>query len=195
MTGRIHPKMPEANPVEQADAVVADLFLPQAGRGIVRALGSVSDLSDQEPLYAAAGAIIVTGLVMRDERTIRAGTHMLAAHLLATAIRGMVKHAVDRTRPKVAAERGYEFRSDGDRNSQEFNSFPSGHTAGAVAVARAIGRYYPSARLPALGIAGAASLAQVARSRHYLSDIAAGAAVAIVGEAVIALVVRRAGKL
>jgi membrane-associated phospholipid phosphatase len=177
-----HPTVNGGSAVEKADAAVADAFLPAAGNGLVRGMGATSDLTDQEPLYAAAGAVIGTGLILRDERTIRAGTRLLASHLLATALRGVIKHMVDRTRPDVAAERGEYELSKGERFESDFNSFPSGHTAGAVAAARALGRHYPGSRGAWLGLAGAAAAAQVFRSKQYVTDVVAGAAIGFIAE-------------
>lgn len=195
MSELAHPNVDRASSLEQADAAVADALVPYAGQTLVRAIGAVSDLSDQEPIYAASGATIAVGLVMRDVRTVRAGTRMLAAHLLATALRGVVKHLVDRTRPVAAAERGQYELGKGERYESDFNSFPSGHTAGAVAVARALGRDYPGSYHGWMGVAGAAAAAQVLRSKHYVTDILAGAAIALVAEEVVHRLILRAERI
>lgn len=183
----------DASPIERADARVAEALVPYAGEALVGALGEVSDFTDQEPLYAAAAAVIGTGALMRNLRVLRFGTRMLASHLLATALRGMIKRAVDRTRPHVAAEEGkaYELRS-GRRYESDFNSFPSGHSAGAFSVARALGRDYPAAAWPALAAASAASAAQVVRSRHFPTDVVAGIAVGLLAEAAVARLIEAA---
>ena len=190
-----HPDVEARTPVEQADAVVADVLLPSASRGLVRAIGTASDLTDQEPLYAAAAAVVGTGLLMRDERTIRAGTRMAASHLLATALRGIVKHLVDRTRPLAAAERGEYELSEGGRFESDFNSFPSGHTAGAVAVARALSRHYPGSHHSIMLVAAAASVTQVIRSKHYVSDVVSGAAIGLIAEEAVHRLLCRAERI
>ena len=189
------PAMDSSGPLEELDADIADALVPFAERGAVRALGAVSDLSDQEPLYAAAAATLITAVMLRDGRTWRAGTRILASHLLATALRGIVKKTVDRTRPEAAAERGEYVLRGGERHESDFNSFPSGHTAGAVAVARAIGRDYAGAQGTALGIAGLAGAAQIVRSKHFLSDVVAGAAIGFIAEALVDRLLRRAATL
>ena len=101
---------------------------------------------------------------------------MLASHLLATFIKGQVKQRVDRTRPFVIHEEGrYEVGTQAPRDEGKYNSFPSGHTAGAVAVAEALIREYPDTASPARLWAGAIALIQVPRCSHYPSDSAAGA--------------------
>lgn len=187
-----HPDTDTQAPFEEVDQAVADLLLPFVGQAGVRALGAVSDLSDQEPLYAAAAGTLVTAALLRDGRSWRAGTRFLAAHLLATALRGIVKQMVDRTRPDAAAERGEYVLRKGRRHDTDFNSFPSGHTAGAVAVALAVRRDYPGARVPVLVLAGLAGLAQVIRSKHYVSDVVAGALIAVAAEGLVDALITRA---
>lgn len=171
------PEVDDATAIEDADVAVAQKTVRFADHPIVEAIGEISDFSDQEPLYAATGAVIATGLIMGDEKTIRAGTRMLAAHLLATALRGIVKQLVDRTRPDAAARDGVYHMGSGDRYERDFNSFPSGHTAGAVAVALAFSREYPRQAPVAFSLAGGTGAAQVIRCSHFPSDVAVGAVV------------------
>src|SRR6476661_8792520 len=63
-----HDNLPAIDPVapgEELDAAVADALLPYTGELGVRAIGAISDLSDQEPLYAAAAGVLATAAVMR----------------------------------------------------------------------------------------------------------------------------------
>lgn len=189
------PDVEPAMPVEELDAAVADVLVPYAQRGAIRAFGAISDLSDQEPLYAGAAAALATAVVMRDGPTWRAGTRVLASHLLATGLRGIVKRMVDRTRPDAAVQRGEYVLDKGEHKESDFNSFPSGHTAGAVAVARALGRDYPGAMGSALGLAAAAGLAQVVRSKHFVSDVVAGAAIGLIAEALVDRLIARAARV
>ncbi|URD61792.1 phosphatase PAP2 family protein [Sphingomonas sp. KRR8] len=192
MTAPHLPPTDPNGPIEEADLAVAEKLVPAAETPLIRALGAATDLSDQEPLYAATAAFAVTGIFLRDLRSFRAGTEMLAAHLFATALRGIVKQLVDRTRPIAAAHRGrYELR-DGQRYESDFNSFPSGHSAGALAVAATVARQYPIATGPALALAGATAVAQVVRSKHFVTDVLAGAAIGWVAAALIGQLVGRA---
>jgi membrane-associated phospholipid phosphatase len=185
------PDLEAVAPGEELDAAIADVLVPYAEKTVVQALGTVSDLSDQEPLYAASAAVLATAAVMRDGPTWRTGTRILASHLLATALRGVVKKLVDRTRPDAAVRRGNYVLREGRRHDSDFNSFPSGHTAGAVAVAIAVGRDNPGARLPAMSLAAAAGVTQVLRSKHYVTDVIAGAIIGAAAEVLVdALIVR-----
>ena len=66
-----------------------------------------------------------------------------------------------------------------------WQSFPSGHTAGSVAAARALARAYPSASRPAYAGAAAIALVQLPRGKHFPSDVVAGTAVGVVAEALV----------
>ncbi|GAA4041047.1 hypothetical protein GCM10022281_22520 [Sphingomonas rosea] len=188
------PHVQSDSPTERVDLAIAETTVPQSRRLSVRLIGAATDLSDQEPLYAAAAGVLGVGLVLRDGPTWRAGTRILAAHLLATALRGVIKKLVDRTRPEAAARRGNYVLREGERHEKDFNSFPSGHAAGAIAVARAVGRDYPGVASGALVLAGATGAFQVVRAHHYASDIVAGAVIGWVAEAAIDRVIGQAAR-
>jgi undecaprenyl-diphosphatase len=156
----------------------------------VKAIGAASEIGDQPPLYAICGAIIAAGLVLDDPRTLRAGARMMAAHVVAIVLKSAFKHSIDRTRPDLIAEGRYKL-GKGERDEHDFNSFPSGHTASSIAVARAVGREYPGLHGAALATASAVAVTQVVRSAHYVSDIVAGAAVGLVAEKAIDAAFRR----
>lgn len=193
--GKNLPPVPDATPIEEVDIAVAEAAVPISEHPLIGALGELSDFTDQEPLYAATGAVIATGLFMQDTKTLRAGTRMLAAHLLATAIRGVVKKMVDRTRPDAAARDGHYRLGSGRHHERDDNSFPSGHTAGALAVAMAFTREYPRHSSLALGAAGASGAAQVMRCSHFPTDVIAGAAVGLLSEAAIDRLIRWAERV
>lgn len=183
-----------SNAIEKADLAIAEAFTPVRKRPAVKAIGQASEIGDQPPLYVIVGAVLATGVLMKDRRTTRAGLRMLASHFLAIRFKNAAKHLVDRTRPNLIAEQGrYELRK-GKRFDSDYNSFPSGHTASSVAVARALGREYPAQHGAALAAAGAIAAAQVVRSKHYASDLVAGAAVGLVAEKLADLWLRQMAK-
>ena len=184
----------DATAVEAADAVVAEALVPLSDNPFVCALGAVSDLSDQEPIYAGGAVVIAVGIAARDGKTLHGGARILASHLLATALRGIVKQMVDRTRPDFAAREGYQ-RAPGERRDSEYSSFPSGHTAGAVSVAAATARVWPGSLRTGAILAAAAAGMQILRSKHYVSDIVVGAAIGFTAEAMITALVRRAEEI
>lgn len=107
----------------------------------------------------------------------------LAASLIAAGvITPALKSIVGRSRPSQS-ERNYEFIHKGD-------SFPSGHTTQAFAVASVIAAHYDSLWVDALafGIAGTVGYARIMNGAHFTSDVVAGALIGIaVGRAVVRL--------
>jgi undecaprenyl-diphosphatase len=110
---------------------------------------------------------------------------MLAAHLLATAAKTAIKHRFDRSRPSKALADGHTRFERGDSDDHQLNSFPSGHTAGVVAVARAAAREIDGAAVPAALGAGAVAAIQPAAGNHYLSDVIVGGAIGWIAEAMV----------
>ena len=169
--------------VERADVAVARAVAPYRDTLTVRVLGKLSELGDQPPLRALCVATILLGMARGDRRLRRTGLRMLAAHQLATMLKSTIKHSIDRSRPSLLVDEGHYEMQAGDSHDHDVTSFPSGHTAGALAVAQAFAREYPehaaSARLGAALIA----LVQIPRCAHYPSDIAVGAAVGLIAEA------------
>ena len=141
-------------------------------------------MGDQPPLRILCGAVIAAGAWRGDSRLAGTGLRMLAAHTLATGIKTIVKGQVDRTRPSLLIEDcEYEARP-GESDDHDRTSFPSGHTAGVVAVAAVFGQAYPEHRLAAYSAAAFMALVQVPRRAHFVSDVAAGAVIGLVGAAV-----------
>lgn len=193
-TPKVPPAAEGANAVEQADVAIAQEAGKYRERPVIRALGGLSELADQPPLITICALTLTAGLVTRRPRLALAGARMLSSHLVATGIKAVVKRSVDRTRPHLLVEENRYERGKGRRNEGDYNSFPSGHTAGAVAVARAVAREYPQAA-PAAGVlAATVALVQIPRCAHYLSDITAGAAIGWAAEALTARVFRGVGR-
>jgi membrane-associated phospholipid phosphatase len=170
------------------DAKAAKAARRHAGSPAVRALEHVADLGDQPQLRILCGAVIAVGLIGGDRRLARTGWRMLAAHTLATLAKDFVKHRVDRTRPRSAGKPGKDHRPrPGRKTAKEETSFPSGHSAGALAVARAFARDYPEHALPAYAGAAILALAQIPRCAHYPTDVGAGLVLGAAAEAGISL--------
>ena len=171
-----------AKSVEAADVAIAKQFTPVRNHPVVKAIGKASEVGDQPPLYAISAGVFTAGVMTGDRRAAKAGLRMLAAHFLTIRFKDAIKHVIDRSRPDLIAKEGkYEMRP-GHRTAKDYTSFPSGHTASSVAVALAYGREYPKQRGAAVGLASAIAVAQVVRSKHFVSDLIAGAAVGIAAE-------------
>jgi membrane-associated phospholipid phosphatase len=154
---------------------------------VVKAAGKLSDVGDQPQLRLLCGGMIVLGVLRKDARMIAAGTRMLLAHELATAAKSAVKHRVHRRRPRSASGKHDEKPHAGHRSGKEDTSFPSGHSAGAMAVASAFSALYPEHRNPALIAAGAVALAQIPRCAHYPTDVGVGLTIGAAADGVIGL--------
>jgi membrane-associated phospholipid phosphatase len=146
---------------------------------VVQTLGAASELADQIPLGLVCGAVIAGGLVSGRPHVARTGMRMMAAHILANVVKRRIKNRLRRIRPQeIVKDRDYAFevgKSEGGHDT----SFPSGHTAGAVAVAAVVARDVPALALPASIAAALISGVQVPRARHYPVDVAAGAALGL----------------
>lgn len=186
MTEPVSKKMQAAaKAVEDLDAEIAEAVEPYRDTPLVRAISLFSEIGDQPPMRTLCAATIAAGLAGGYPRLTRAGLRMIAAHTLATAAKNFVKLRVDRTRPHAKGDGdGHRF-TPGNNPAKEETSFPSGHTAGAVAVARAFSREFPEYGTAALGAAGVIALAQIPRCAHYPADVGAGAAIGLVSEAVV----------
>jgi len=179
------PGVAGAHPVEQADIAAAETLARHRDHPAVKALGKLSELGDQPPLFALSGAVLAAGLLTRRPRLAEAGARMLAAMTLATLAKGRIKKAVSRTRPNVLMDRGEYRTMTGGPDEGPWNSFPSGHTAGAAAVARALLRVYPRAGAAAAPVAAGIALVQVPRGAHYPLDVAGGLLVGLAAEALV----------
>lgn len=169
--------------VEKLDATVTEAVAEQSDRPWVRVLGALSEVGDQPPLRALTLGTAAVGLATRDPRLVRAGLRMFAAHTLATWVKTAIKRSVDRTRPEHALEEGYRMERGGS-HEHHLSSFPSGHTAGALAVTQALARDYPATTAPGLAFSAWVGAMQVPRCRHYVSDVAAGALIGWAAEQV-----------
>ncbi|HEX8572838.1 MAG TPA: phosphatase PAP2 family protein [Allosphingosinicella sp.] len=169
-----------------ADAAAAEAALPYQGSPAMEALGHFASLGDQPQLRTLCAATIAAGLAGGNRRLARAGLRMLAAHTLATFAKDFVKLRVDRTRPRSKGGDGKDHvPRPGRRTAKEETSFPSGHSAGAAAVARAFARDYPEYAVPAYAAGAALALAQIPRCAHYPTDVGGGLAIGAAAEAAV----------
>lgn len=173
-----------AKALEEVDAAVVEGVEPYAETQLVRAISLLSEVGDQPPMRTLCAATIAAGLAGGNARLTRAGIRMLAAHTVATLAKDALKVRIDRSRPRKDRNHGLK---PGRSTGKEDTSFPSGHSAGAIAVARAYAREYPEHRHFALAAAGAVALAQIPRCAHYPTDVGVGLAVGLVSEALVEL--------
>lgn len=161
--------------LERMDVEAAQAAARHRHDPLVKTLGTLSELADQLQLTTLCGAVIAAGALGGRPDIARTGVRMMAAHVLANTVKRRIKNRLRRTRPhKMIEERDYQFEP-GEAEGGHETSFPSGHTAGAVAVARIVAADRPALALPVTGFAALIAAVQVPRAKHYPIDVAAGA--------------------
>ena len=128
-------------------------------------------------LLAISGGIFAAGAIGKDTKLRRVGLASGEAAVHAFVVTYALKLAGTRERPFLGSGKG-NFFSGWDQVKKGDNSFPSGHSMGAWAVASTISHQYRDKKyVPwlAYGMAGAVSFARVAAERHYVSDVVVGA--------------------
>jgi membrane-associated phospholipid phosphatase len=113
---------------------------------------------------------IVAGLAYRAQRWVFYGTAMAVASLSAGAVAHILKFFVGRTRPELWLGPYHYARGAA-------NSFPSGHTVGAFALAGVLffASRNLSLRVIALALATGVGISRVLAFRHWASDVVASA--------------------
>lgn len=165
--------------LERMDVEAAKSAARHRHHPVVKTLGAASELADQVPLGAICGAVMLGGAAAGRPDILHSGVRMMAAHVLANTVKRGIKNRLRRIRPaEMVKTREYTFEA-GETEGGRDTSFPSGHTAGAVAVAAVVARDMPRLAVPASALAAVIAAVQVPRGAHYPADIAAGAALGL----------------
>lgn len=166
-----------------ADDEAQKLFKPYVDSPLVAALGVLSKVGDQPELRLISAGLVLAGTFGGSDRLVRAGARMMIAHEIATMAKHSLKTNIDRTRPRSANDRAEKKPRKGKHKTKELSSFPSGHSAGAIAAARSFSREYPEYGAAAVGVATLVALVQIPRCAHYPTDVGAGLAIGLGAEA------------
>jgi len=134
------------------------------------AMRRLSNAANYSRLSIAAAAILALTGGERGRRAAASGLASLAA--TATVVNVVVKpfgrrHRPDRVAGNVPSERHVRMPRS--------RSFPSGHTAAAVAFASGVGSVLPAAALPLHALAALVGYSRVHTGVHYPGDVVAGA--------------------
>ena len=131
----------------------------------------VSNVGSVYGLGTVAGAFYLFGRSRNNPRARETGLLSAEALVNSLIVESALKGITQRARPMAGVERS-EFFDGG-------NSFPSGHSTQAWAVATVIANEYRDRRavqVAAYGVASAVSVARFTGQKHYLSDVVAGSA-------------------
>lgn len=131
----------------------------------------VSNAGSLYGVAAIASSFYIAGRQKNDYRSRETGILIAEASVNTLIVGTALKAISQRGRPETGRERS-EFFEGG-------NSFPSGHSAQAWAVATVIANEYRHRRLvqvAAYGVASAVSVARFTGGKHYLSDVLIGSA-------------------
>jgi membrane-associated phospholipid phosphatase len=128
---------------------------------------SISSLGSGYVTFGTAGSIFALGALTHHEHLRETGALGLEALIDSAIVGGVMKAATGRQRPS---------QGDGDfwRGG---NSFPSGHTITAWALATVVAEQYhdkPLVRIGAYGIAAAIGVSRFTAGSHYPSDVLVG---------------------
>ena len=131
----------------------------------------VSQAGSVYGLGTVAGVFYLLGHAKNNDRARETGLLSAEALVNSVIVESALKGISQRARPMTGVERS-EFFDGG-------NSFPSGHSTQAWAVATVIASEYHDRRLVQIlsyGAATAVSIARFTGQKHYLSDVVAGSA-------------------
>lgn len=171
-----------------AGAAVGVSFVDVGSRDWVQRIGLRGDIERVIKLmeiFAHGTGLIVTGALIW---TLAPGyrrnlPRLLAAYGLAGLVVNLIKLLIPRLRPSAGPEMNLpETMLNWDYVSQ---SFPSGHSAAAVALGLSLAILFPRGRWVFITLAALACLQRVVFDAHWPSDVLAGSAIGVWAVAVL----------
>ena len=167
----------------------ATLFVRASHSPFLAAMAEITDVGKSQWYLVAAGLLFIGIACLDWEARSRSGRSRLALLFAQTGymilavgsariIVSIAKVLIGRARPILFDEAGsLHFRPF--TTADEFNSFPSGHSATMGAVAMVLMLWFPKARIPIFLLCAFAAATRVAARAHYPSDVVAGFAVGL----------------
>ena len=158
--------------LRETDRVLTRLAAARVPPRVARVLSAVEETAESTKLWCGAAALMAWRGGLRGRRAAAAGlVSLVMAQLVSN---GVCKQLADRPRPP---KEWIPHDEVDDRPGT--SSFPSGHTAAAVAFAVAVTPSWPAAgalcAVPAVMVA----VERVQSGAHYPSDVAAGASIGL----------------
>ena len=121
-------------------------------------------IGGKEFQFGASVAALAIGKMSGNARVADVAGKVLRAQIVAQTVTGVIKQTAQRNRP----------------DSSDMRSFPSGHTSVSFASATVLQRELGwKVGAPAYAVASYVAMARIEKQKHFLSDVAFGAAVGI----------------
>jgi membrane-associated phospholipid phosphatase len=146
---------------------------------------TVSRLLANPGSIVGTSLVYVVGSVRHDHSMADVGLHSMEAILVTNVITTTTKMVAGRARPYLDPTRPHDFQLFRGLRGNDYQSFPSGHTSTAFAVASALtaeaGQWRPGSRYIVGGVtytlATMTGASRIYNERHWASDVVAGAAI------------------
>ncbi|MFG3016820.1 phosphatase PAP2 family protein [Streptomyces cinerochromogenes] len=170
--------------LHETDRVLTQQTAARVPKRVGRVLSAVEEAAENTKLWCAAAAVMATGGGWRGRRA--AATGLVALGVAQILSNGVCKQLADRSRPPKEW-----IPHDEVEDRPDSSSFPSGHTAAAVAFTAAVAAVWPTAGMLCAVPAVMVTVERVQSGAHYPSDVAAGAGIGVIS----ALCVRHGPRL
>ncbi|MEV2256226.1 phosphatase PAP2 family protein [Streptomyces sp. NPDC050147] len=158
--------------IRKTDQSLAKQLAASASPGLHRTLSAVEETAEGTKLWCGAAATMAWLGGWRGRKAAVAGMAAVAVAQLVS--NGVCKQLADRPRPPKEW-----FPHDEAEDRPDSSSFPSGHTAAAVAFTAAVAPAWPLAGALCAVPAAMLAIERVQSGAHYPSDVAAGAAIGL----------------
>jgi membrane-associated phospholipid phosphatase len=156
----------------EADRVVTQQAAARIPPGVARVLSAVEETAESTKLWCGAAAAMAWRGGWRGRKAAAAGLAALVGAQLVS--NGLCKQLADRRRPPKEW-----IPHDEVDDRPDSSSFPSGHTAAAVAFTAAVAPSWPAAGAVCAVPAAMVAVERVQSGAHYPSDVAAGAVIGL----------------
>ncbi|MEU2060896.1 phosphatase PAP2 family protein [Streptomyces sp. NPDC013455] len=154
------------------DRVLTQQAASRVPKDVGKVLSAVEEAAESSKLWWGAAVVMAVTGGLRGRTAAVAGLSALALAQLVAC--GVCKQLSDRPRPPKEW-----IPHDEVHDRPDSSSFPSGHTAGAVAFTAAVAPVWPVASAVCAVPAAMVALERVQSGAHYPSDVASGAVIGL----------------